>query len=133
MSQSMIVSFPGGKRVDAAYDQFTIQTDQNGKNGGDGSAPEPFDLFLASLATCSGVYVLGFCQKRGLPTDGVSVVQSWQRDDKSKKIVRITIRVRVPESFPEKYLKAIERSVNQCSVKRTILDPPEFVVEAVVE
>lgn len=131
MSKSMKISFPGGKKVHASFDGFTVETDQSVKYGGQASAPEPYDLFLASLATCAGVYVLGFCQKRNLPTEGVSVVESWDRDEKTKKVVKISISVQVPESFPEKYHKALVRSVDQCAVKKTILDPPEFVVEAV--
>lgn len=131
MSSSMTVSFPGGKQVRAAFKEFTINTDQSVKRGGEASAPEPYDLFLASLATCAGVYVLGFCQKRDLPTDGISVVESWERDEKAKKVVKISISVQVPTTFPEKYLKALVRTVDQCAVKKTILDPPEFVVEAV--
>jgi len=66
MSSQITVTFPGGKRVDASYNGFTIATDQAVDAGGDGSAPEPFDFFLSSIATCTGIYVLGFCQKRGI-------------------------------------------------------------------
>lgn len=130
MTQEMAVSFPGGKKVDARYCEFTISTDQCVKDGGDGSAPEPYDYFLASLATCAGVYVLGFCQRRNLPTEGLRVLVSWQREEKTRRMAVITIRVEAPAAFPEKYLRPLERAVNQCSVKKTILDPPEFVVEA---
>ena len=64
MSSEMTVSFPGGKRVTAHYDGFDIATDQGVDSGGTGTAPEPYDLFLASLATCAGYYVLKFCSSR---------------------------------------------------------------------
>jgi len=132
MSRQMTVSFPGSKRVTAAWDTFEVITDQSEKNGGDGSAPEPFDLFLASLATCAGIYVLGFCQKRNIPHDGVKLTQSWERDEKSRALTSIRIDIQVPPDFPEKYHSALVRAASQCAVKKTIENPPEFVVETVV-
>ncbi len=129
---SMTVSFPGGKRVNAAYDGFEVATDQAPDSGGEGAAPEPFDLFLASLATCAGIYVLGFCQKRGIPHDGIRLVQSWQRDEKTRRLVSIAITIEVPPTFPAKYRDALVRAANQCAVKKTIENPPAFVVETVV-
>jgi ribosomal protein S12 methylthiotransferase accessory factor len=130
MSKEMIVTFPGGKRVAAAYAGFEIMTDQSVKNGGQASAPEPYDLFLASLCTCAGIYVLSFCDKRGIPHDEVRLVQRWERDAKGK-IVTITLDIELPPSFPDKYRSALIRSATQCSVKKTIDDPPEFVVQTV--
>ena len=80
MQTTIEVSFPGGKRVDARVGGFTMATDQPTELGGDGSAPAPFDLFLASIATCAGIYVLGFCQARGLATDGLALVQHHEVD-----------------------------------------------------
>jgi len=132
MDHQMSVTFPGGKRVEADYNGFEIATDQSEKNGGNASAPEPFDLFLASLATCSGIYVLGFCQKRNIPHDGVKLVQSWDRDEKTKRLTNIHISIEVPADFPEKYRPALVRAASQCAVKKTIESPPEFHVETVV-
>jgi ribosomal protein S12 methylthiotransferase accessory factor len=132
MDHQMSVTFPGGKRVAAAYNGFEIATDQSEKNGGGATAPEPFDLFLASLATCSGIYVLGFCQKRNIPHDGVRLVQSWDRDEKTKRLANIRIVIEVPADFPEKYHPALVRAASQCAVKKTLENPPEFVVETVV-
>jgi ribosomal protein S12 methylthiotransferase accessory factor len=130
MTQKMSVSFPGGKRVEARYGEFRICTDQRVKDGGRGSAPEPYDYFLASLATCAGAYALGFCQRRNLATEGLRVVLNWQREEKTRRMTTIAIRVETPPDFPVKYLRPLERAVNSCAVKKTILDPPEFVVEA---
>ncbi len=133
MSRQMtVISFPGGKRVNASWDNYEVATDQSEKNGGDGSAPEPFDLFLASLATCAGIYVLGFCQKRNIPHDGIRLHQSWGRDEKTKKLTTVGISIEVPPAFPEKYHSALVRAASQCAVKKTLEDPPEFVVETVV-
>ena len=130
MSNEMRVTFPGGKKVYADYNGFEIATDQNTDAGGGGSAPEPYDLFLASLATCAGIYILGFCQRRQLPVEDITLTQSWERDPETRRMATIRITIETPPDFPEKYHKALERSVHQCAVKKTILDPPEFVVEA---
>jgi len=132
MSSQMTVTFPGGKRVDASYNGFTIATDQAVDSGGDGAAPEPFDYFLSSIATCAGIYVLGFCQRRNIPHEGVRLVQCWERDRERKRITTIRIAIEVPPGFPEKYHKALIRAANQCSVKKTMENPPEFDVETVV-
>lgn len=131
-SNTMTVAFPGGKRVDASYGKFEIFTDQCVDSGGDESAPEPFDLFLASLATCAGIYVLGFCQKRNIPYQGIRLTQSWDRDEKSKRLTKVRISIEVPAGFPEKYHDALVRVANQCAVKKTIENPPEFDVRTVV-
>ena len=131
MSDEMIVSFPGGKRVDATFDGFRVETDQSEKNGGEASAPEPFALFLASLATCAGIYVLGFCQNRDIPTDGVRLVQRLERDAEGK-IVKIAISIEVPPSFPDKYHDALVRVAAKCAVKKMMETPPEFAIETVV-
>ena len=130
-NKTMTVSFPGGKRVSATYNGFEIATDQDTDSGGDGSAPEPFDYFLASLATCTGIYVLGFCQKRNIPHDGIRLNQSWELEEKTKRLTKVRIAIEVPPDFPEKYHSALVRVANQCKVKKTLEDPPEFVVETV--
>ena len=132
-TNTMTVSFPGGKRVNASYDGFEIATDQAVDSGGNGTAPEPFDYLLASLATCAGIYVLGFCQKRNIPHDGVSLKQSWSRDEKTNRLTNIRISIEVPASFPDKYHKALVRAASLCSVKKTIESPPEFQVETVIK
>jgi ribosomal protein S12 methylthiotransferase accessory factor len=132
-NNKMTVIFPGGKRVDASYNGFDIRTDQCIDSGGEGSAPEPYDYFLASLATCAGIYVLGFCQKRNIPYDGISLTQSWNREEKTNRLTDIRISIEVPSDFPEKYRDALVRVANQCTVKKTLEHPPEFVVETEVK
>jgi ribosomal protein S12 methylthiotransferase accessory factor len=125
------VSFPGGKRVDVVIGNFTIQTDQSKKYGGEESAPEPFSLFLASIASCAGVFALGFCEKRELSTTGLDLEMICDWDAKLKRITRMTLRLTLPEGFPEKYRDGIIRAMNLCTVKKHIFEAPEFVVEAV--
>jgi len=126
----MVVTFPGGKRVDAHHNGFTILTDQSKKNGGKGSAPEPFQLFLASLATCAGIYVLGFCEKRGIPTDSISLVQRTEKNKDTNMYDHISIEIRLPEDFPDRYVNAVIKSANLCLVKKHILTPPSFKIMA---
>lgn len=131
MSSKMTVTFPGGKKVTAHYDGFDIVTDQGVDSGGEGTAPEPFDFFLASLATCAGYYVLKFCESRSIPTDKISLHESWVRNE-DKRLERIDIRLQVPPEFPTKYHKALVRAADACSVKKTLADPPQITTETVV-
>jgi putative redox protein len=129
----MTVGFPGGKRVNASFNGFEIRTDQCVDSGGEGSAPEPYDYFLASLATCAGIYVLGFCQKRNIPYEGISLTQSWCREEKTNRLKDVRISIEVPSDFPEKYRDTLIRVANQCTVKKTLDNPPKFVVETEVK
>ncbi|MBF0621299.1 MAG: OsmC family protein [Magnetococcales bacterium] len=130
------VSFPGGKKVDASVDGFTIHTDQPVKVGGNDSAPAPFLLFLSSLATCAGIYVLAFCQNRNLPTEGITLNQSHEYGPGAApgtvRLSKVAIDVQVPADFPEKYHEALVRVANKCAVKQVVMDPPEFEIRTVV-
>lgn len=120
----MEIFFPGKMRVAAKYKGFVIETDQSERGGGDGSAPAPFDLFLASLGTCAGVYVLSFLQQRGLPTEDAGVVMRHERDPQSGLVSKITLEIKVPAGFPEKYRDAVIRAADTCAVKRHLDSPP---------
>ncbi len=128
MAKTFSVTFPGGKRVDAHYNGFTVQTDQSVKNGGEGSAPEPFDLFFVSLATCAGIYVLEFCQSRELSTEGLAIQLHAERDEEKKLFSPIVIEITLPAGFPEKYRKAVLKTANLCTVKKHVVGQPEFDV-----
>ena len=125
------VSFPGGRRVEAAVGAHTIRTDQSAAHGGEGSAPEPFDLFLASLATCAGLNLLALCQTRDIPTQGLSLVQDQVFDD--GKLSEIRLSVVVPADFPPKYLGAVRAAAATCRVKQTLAEPPNIEVVLVSE
>ncbi|NQT80856.1 MAG: OsmC family protein [Candidatus Aminicenantes bacterium] len=130
MDREMRVTFPGGSRVDAEYKGFLIKTDQPVYQGGEGSAPAPFDLFLASIATCAGIYVLFFCQKRKISTEKAAVIMRTERNPETKMIDKIFIKIQLPPEFPEKYKMAVIKAVDRCSVKGHMLKPPAFEVEA---
>ena len=127
----MIVTFPGGARVDAAFGPFTVHTDQPAQGGGEASAPTPFATFLASIGTCAGIYVLGFCKQRGLPTDGIRIEQSLKADRETGMVTDIHLAIHVPADFPEKYRSALVRSAEQCAVKKHMEHPPRIVAETV--
>lgn len=128
MEPHMKVTFPGGLRVDAEYKGFRIQTDQPVYAGGEGSAPAPFDLFLASIATCAGIYILSFCTKRGIPSEDISLTMRMEKDPSARLIERIDLDIHLPEVFPEKYTHAVVKAVNGCSVKDHLLKPPEITI-----
>lgn len=118
------IDFPGGSRVDAHFGNFTVPTDQPP----DATAPTPFDLFLASIATCAGIYVLGFCQKRDISTEGIEIIQHTQTDPASGMIEQIDIEILVPPAFPEKYYDSLIRAAELCKVKKHLEQPPRFKV-----
>ncbi len=118
----MQIVFPGGQRVDAITGNMVIKTDQNG------TAPAPFGLFLASIGTCAGIYVLSFCEQRGLPTDDIRIIQRMSVDPLTRMIDQIELDIQLPPDFPEKYKDAVIRSANLCAVKKHLESPPAFSV-----
>lgn len=124
----MIIDFPGGARVDAHFDSHTLKTDQPMAGGGEDSAPSPFDTFLASIGTCAGIYVLGFCRQRGIASDGIRIVQRVHHDPATGMVGKIDLEIQAPPSFPEKYLPALIRAADQCKVKKHLERPPKFEV-----
>ena len=128
---SVTISFPGGVAVDATYKGQTVRTDQPVQAGGTGAAMSPFDLFLASIATCMGFYALRFCQERSLSTEGLGLTLEPVRDEEAKRVSLIRIELVLPSAFPEKYRPAIERAIDHCAVKKHILEPPRFELQVV--
>ncbi len=128
MAERLEVGFPGGKRVDVGVGGFVIGTDQSEKAGGTASAPEPFALFLASLAACSGIYALNFCQSRKLSTDGLGLSMDWERDAQDPARAKVVLRLRLPAGFPERYRTSVVRAMDLCAVKKNIINPPSFEI-----
>ena len=128
----MKIDFPGGSRVRAQVGPHTVTTDQSVAAGGADTAPNPFQLFLASLGTCAGVYVLGFCQRRGIPVDGIRIVERVHPDPATKLISQIELEIHVPESFPAQYHDALVRAAEQCTVKKHLEQPPVIDTMVVV-
>lgn len=121
----MKITFPGGVQVNAQFNGFEVASDQPEKNGGENTAPSPFDFFLASLGTCAGFFALRFCQQRELSTEGLSLQLTTERNAETKRLDRVEITMQLPNNFPEKYRSAIIRATDQCAVKKALLDPPE--------
>ena len=122
----MEMYFPGKKRVYARYKGFVVETDQPVEAGGDNSAPAPFDLFLLSIGTCAGYYVLSFLQQRGLSTEGAGVVLRREVDPGTHLPSKISLEIKLPADFPDKYRDAVIRAADQCAVKRALENPPAF-------
>ena len=120
----MLIDFPGGSRVDAHFKDFNIPTDQPPG----ASAPMPFELFLASIGTCAGIYVLGFCKQRGLPTDGICILQRSHTNPGTGMVEEIDLEIQIPPTFPEKYRDSLIRSAELCKVKKHLEQPPKFNV-----
>ncbi len=128
----MRIHLDGRKRVSARYGGFTVRTDQPVDAGGEARAPAPFDLFLASIGTCSGYFVQTFCQTREIPTDGIEIVQRTERDPATHLVSRIRLEILLPETFPAKYRQGVINAANLCTVKRQLLEPPTVEVETAV-
>lgn len=124
----MIIDFPGGARVDAHFGPYTVKTDQPPMGGGEGSAPTPFAVFLSSLGTCAGIYVLGFCRQRGISAEGIRIVQRMRSNPMTGLVGKFELEIQVPPEFPEKYRPALIRSADQCAVKKHFENPPAFEI-----
>lgn len=124
----MVTRFSGGARVDVDFGRFTVRTDQPPQAGGDDSAPTPFATFLASIGACAGIYALSFCRTRGLPVEGMQIVQTMDTDRTTGMVRAIHLDIHLPTSFPEKYRDALIRAVGQCTIKKHLEAPPRFEI-----
>lgn len=116
--------------VTAHINGKAIKTDQSVRNGGGGTAPEPFELFLASIGTCAGIYVKSFCDQRGITADGIKIFQSVEFDPDKRIPSRFKLNIQLPADFPEKYRSAVINAAELCLVKKTINNSPLFEVTA---
>ena len=124
----ILIDFPGGSRVDAHFGNFSVPTDQPPT----ASAPTPFAVFLSSIGTCAGIYVLGFCKQRNLPTNDLRIVQRIHTDPISGMVDKIDLEIQVPPTFPEKYRDSLIRSAELCAVKKHLENPPKFNISTKV-
>lgn len=128
----MVIDFPGGARVDAHFGGFDVATDQPPAGGGEGSAPTPFATFLSTIGTCAGIYVLGFCRQRGIPTDGIRLIQRMAASPMTGLVSDVQVTIELPTGFPEKYADAVVRAAEQCAVKKHFEHPPVIRVDSVL-
>jgi ribosomal protein S12 methylthiotransferase accessory factor len=125
----LLIDFPGGARVDAHFKGFTVKTDQPIIDGGEDSAPPPFDYFLASLGTCAGIYISGFCRSRGIPTNDIRIVQHNEFEPTKHMLTQVTFDIQLPPDFPERYKPAVMRAAEMCKVKKHLEHPPAFEIK----
>lgn len=128
-SSEITVTLGPRRQITAHLERFDVKTDQPVSNGGEGVAPSPFQLFLASMGTCAGIFIQGFCAKREIPYDDIRVVQRVEYDE-AGTMRAVELEVQLPPTFPEKYKDAVLKVVDGCSVKKAILAQPEFRVRA---
>jgi len=124
----MEITFDGKKVISAHNHGHIIKTDQPLDNGGNNSAPAPYDLFLASIGTCAGIYVKSFCDNRNIPTEGIKIIQSHEWDKETGLPVTIRIDIKLPAGFPDKYKASLIHVADLCKVKKTIISPPKFEI-----
>jgi putative redox protein len=124
----MEITFDGGKVVTAHSHGHIIKTDQPVSSGGFDSAPAPFELFLASIGTCAGIYVKSFCDNRKIPTENIKIIQRTEYDKETGLPVNITLDIQLPADFPEKYIAPVISVAELCKVKKSIVNPPVFQI-----
>jgi ribosomal protein S12 methylthiotransferase accessory factor len=124
----MEITFGGGKVVIAHSHGHIIKTDQPVSGGGQNTAPSPFELFLASIGTCAGIYVKSFCDNRSIPTEKIKIVQSTEFDEETGLPTNIKLDIKLPSDFPEKYKEAVISVAELCKVKKSMAAPPVFEV-----
>jgi ribosomal protein S12 methylthiotransferase accessory factor len=129
----MLITFPGNKKVDSTYKGFTVHTDQPVSEGGENTAPEPFDLFLASIGTCAGIYVSSFCRERQVDTTDLRLILSFSHNATTGMVEQIDIQIKLPSDFPEKYKAAVIRTAEMCFVKKHLSAPPRFHIAASIQ
>ncbi|KHL70219.1 hypothetical protein SF06_09990 [Pseudomonas flexibilis] len=125
------VNFLDNLRLEAKFDDFTVVADQPIRYKGDGSAPGPFDYFLASSALCAAYFVKLYCQTRDIPTENIRLSQNNIVDPENRYQQIFKIQVELPADISEKDRQGILRSIERCTVKKVVQTGPEFVIEEV--
>lgn len=124
------VRFLDNLKLEANFDDFSIITDQPIRYKGDGTAPGPFDYFLASSALCAAYFVKVYCKARNIPTDDISLSQNNIVDPENRYNQIFNIQIEIPESISEKDREGMLRAMDRCTVKRVIQNSPEFQIVA---
>lgn len=125
------VNFLDNLRLEAKFDDFTVVADQPIRYKGDGSAPGPFDYFLASSALCAAYFVKLYCQARDIPTENIRLSQNNIVDPESRYKQIFKIQVELPNDISDKDRQGILRSIDRCTVKRVVQTGPDFVIDIV--
>ncbi|MBT6033634.1 MAG: OsmC domain/YcaO domain-containing protein, partial [Kordiimonadaceae bacterium] len=125
------VNFLENLRLEAKFDDFTVTTDQPIRYKGDGTAPSPFDYFLASSALCAAYFVRVYCLARKIPTEDIRLSQNNIIDPENRYKQIFKIDVELPESITDRDRAGILRSIDRCTVKKVVQEGPEFKIETV--
>jgi len=125
MSRPIVITLPGGRTVDAQIGPHTLHTDQPVEQGGADSAPSPYEVFLASMGACAGIYIQGFCAARSIPFEGIRIVEQPFYDDQHR-LITVQLAIELPVDFPAKYSAALLKVAQQCTVARTLESPPSI-------
>eukprot|EP01155_Anaeramoeba_flamelloides_P031086 Anaeramoba_flamelloidesa88239_11.p1 GENE.a88239_11~~a88239_11.p1 ORF type:complete len:189 (-),score=24.19 a88239_11:22-588(-) len=125
------VNFLDNLRLEAKFDDFTVTADQPIRYKGDGSAPSPFDYFLASSALCAAYFVKVYCKARDIPTEDIRLSQNNIVDPENRYNQIFQIQVELPETISEKDRQGILRSIDRCTVKKVVQEGPEFRIDQV--
>ncbi|MCK5886319.1 MAG: OsmC family protein, partial [Alcanivorax sp.] len=125
------VNFLDKLRQEAKFDDFTVIADQPIRYKGDGSAPGPFDYFLASSALCAAYFVKLYCDTRNIPTEHIRLSQNNIVDPENRYKQTFKIQVELPPDISSKDRLGILRSIDRCTVKKVVQTGPEFIIEEV--
>lgn len=126
----MEIQFPGGQKIETRFKGVTLALGSEAGSPSEEPGLEPLDLFFVSLGLCAGKYVMEFCRSRNIPYEETLILLRTQWDENKKMHTRVHLEIQLPQGFPAKYKKAVLRAVNLCSVKKHILNPPAFEVDA---
>lgn len=127
------VSFPSSTRIQARSKNLTVEVGPPPDQGGDPDAYGPFDLLLCSLATCTGFQILSFLQERGMPIVDAGLHIEAKRSEQTHLLESVSMQIRVPRDFPDKYRDAIVRAAGLCFVKEQLGHRPEFTMSVVAQ
>jgi ribosomal protein S12 methylthiotransferase accessory factor len=124
MSTTVDLEFPGGKKVTAKIEGHTVRVDQSLEDGGEGSAPDPAQLFLSAIATCSGSVAYSYCQVKGVSPEGLKFSMFCEYDPMEGRYVRLRSEITPPPGFPEELKDGLARAIDRCFVKQHLVHPP---------
>lgn len=125
----MIVKYDGGMKFVAYHRGLALVSDQPEDGGGENTALNPTEIFVASLGMCVGVYVVGFAKRHDLPVDGLAIAVEYEYAEHPRRISAISVRAKMPAPLPHQQLAALQRVAESCLVHRTLLAVPKITVE----
>ncbi|ACS80716.1 OsmC family protein [Maridesulfovibrio salexigens] len=130
MNTVVDLTFKDGMQISAKIREHEVLTDVPADHGGADEAQTPFELFFSSLACCAGVYAKRFFESKNLSTDGFGIRLVCESDPEQNgmRVAKVNYEVTLPKDFPEKYEKPLMRTIDQCTVKKQVLNPPEFEI-----